>query len=276
MTVDFNQSAALSTFIGGSGNIDVDQNFFASGGTFTSTTGTLFVGASFSAAAGSFIHNNGTVVFDAFSGNIGVSSSETFNNLTFNAINQIKTITNSGKLIVLGTLTLADGSISAGTIEAQAAVIHQSSFDGGSTTIRIVQPTARTITLSAGGSLPNLTLNAPNVTINTSGAGTIKLANFNLQAGNVEQGSVAFNFVSSTSFSRSGSTYICGSGSLTGLFRFTLSGGSFTHSSAVLAARGESRVMHQCECSSLERHHRDKAADDDASWNPISRVQSEQ
>jgi hypothetical protein len=44
----------------------------------------------------------------------------------------------------------------------------------------------------------------------------------------------------------------------------------------VLAARGENRVMHQCECSSLERHHRDKAADDDASWNPISRVQSEQ
>ncbi|MCA1634041.1 MAG: immunoglobulin domain-containing protein [Acidobacteria bacterium] len=173
-------------------------------------------------------------MFDTSPANLGVPGSETFNNLTFSAVNQTKTITNGGTLIVLGTLTLADGSISAGTIEAQADVIHQSSFDGGNTTIRIVQPTTRTITLAAGGKFPNLTLNAPNVTINTTGAGTISLANFNLQAGYVEQGSVAFSFASLTSFTQSGGAYMCGSGSLTGLFRFTLSGGSFSHSSALL------------------------------------------
>ena len=39
-----------------------------------------------------------------------------------------------------------------------------------------------------------------------------------------------------------------------------------------LAARGESGVMQQWKCSSLESHYGDEAADDDASWNPISRV----
>jgi hypothetical protein len=233
MTVDFNQSEPLSTFIGGSGDLDIDQNFFLSGGTFTSPAGRLLVGASFSRTAGTFLHNNGTVVLDFFSGNIGVSGSETFHNLTFNAINHTKTIT-SGRLIVLGTLILADGAINGGNIEAHADLVHQSGFDAGNTTIHIVQPAARTITLTAGGNLPNVVLNAPNVTINTSGAGTIMLANFSLQAGTVEQGSVSFSFFSLTSFTQSGGTYIGGSGSLTGLFRFTLSGGTFNHSSGLL------------------------------------------
>lgn len=41
-----------------------------------------------------------------------------------------------------------------------------------------------------------------------------------------------------------------------------------------LAARGESRVTHQCECSSLERHHRDNAADGDASYDSLAAISS--
>ena len=235
MTVDFNQSEPLSTFIGGSGDVDVDQNFFLSGGTFTAPAGRLFVGGNFAHTVGSFLHNDGTLVLDAFSANISVPAIETFNNLTFNAVNQTKTIVNNGRLIVTGTLVLADGGIVAGTIEAQADVIHQAAFDGGTTTIRIVEPAPRTITLAAGGSLPNVVVNAPNVTVKTAGSGTIKVANFTLQAGTVEQGSVALSFFSLTSFTQSGGTYVCGSGSMTGLFRFTLAGGSFIHGSALLA-----------------------------------------
>lgn len=234
ITVDFNQSEPSSTFVGGSGHLDVDQNFFLSGGTFTAPTGTLFVGASFSHTAGSFFHNDGTVVFDDFFGNIGVPSTETFNNLTFNAFNQNKTIVNNGRLIVLGTLSLMDGGIIAGTVDAQGGMVHQASFDGGSTTLRIVELATRIITLSAGGNLPNVVVNAPNVTIKTSGAGTINVANFTLQAGTVEQGGVAFSFFSATSFAQSGGTYAGGSGSMTGLFRFTLSGGTFLHASGSL------------------------------------------
>lgn len=234
LTVDFNQSGPLSTYIGGSGDLDVDQNFHLSGGTFAAPTGRLFVGANFSHSVGSFLHNTGTVVFDAFSANIGVPGTGTFHHVTFNALNQNKAITSGGRLVVLGTLTLADGSITAGSIDAQAGVVHQSTFDGGSTTLRILGAAPRAITLTAGGGVPNLVLDAPNVTITTAGAGTINLANVTVLAGTVEQGSVHFGFASQTSFSQSGGSYVCGSGSMTGLFRFSLSGGSFRHGSGSL------------------------------------------
>jgi len=228
LTVDFNQSEPLSTFIGGSGDLDVDQNFLLTGGTFTSPSGRLLVGANFShTAGGTFLHNNGTVVFDTFFGNIGVPGSETFNNLTFGAVNQNKSIANGGTLIALGTLTLADGSITAGTVEARGGLTHQTSFDGGNTTIRLVQDTTRTITLAAPSNFPNLVVNAPNVTINTSGAGIISMRDLTLQAGTVQQGSVALDLVSLSDFTQSGGTYIGGSGAFT-TRDFVIAGGAFT------------------------------------------------
>ena len=139
----FSVSGAFSqtsgTFNGGSSTVGHTGTFSLSGGTYSQSTGTTTYGSTFThTAGGTFTHNSGTSLFSGSSSSIDVGTTETFGHLTISLTGgQTKTVANSTTLIVSGTLTLTDGSVSqttiptAGTISAQGNVVGASTYDGG-------------------------------------------------------------------------------------------------------------------------------------------------
>ncbi len=113
----------------------------------------------------------------------------------------------------------------------------------GSGLLRIVGPTTRTITLASGLSetMPKIELDAPNVLLNTSGAGTVKLHSFNLKQGVIDTGTANVSLGLAGSFrdsSQSGGTFNCGGGAvLFDVANFTLNGGSFNCTNSNLEIR---------------------------------------
>jgi hypothetical protein len=247
-TAGFFQSSG--TFTGGGGDIDINGNFALSAGTFTASSGTTFFGAQFASdqPGGTFNHNGGTVVFDGISVDSRAGVTVTLNNLIVNKPNN-NFFTLGGLIIVNGTLTLTNGVFLAGTIETRGPVVIDPTFGGGGGSLNITGTSTRTITLAAGVNLLNVTLNAPNVTIQTSGSGTLNWQALTLQAGTINQGAV--NFVMGNVYDQGGGTFNCSSNPITfnnhlfetnGTFvggsgnidingNFALSGGIFTASS---------------------------------------------
>ena len=139
---------------------------------------------------------------------------------------------------------------------------HAATFDGGNGLLLISGSATRTITLVAGGQLPAVTLNAPNVTLATSGAGTVTWDSaFTLQAGTVNQGSVAFTWNGAfnqsggslnggsamidlnNSFDLSAGTFGSTSGTLLVSTGFTLSGGTFTPGTGTVTFDGAAATI---------------------------------
>ncbi|MGH3085950.1 MAG: hypothetical protein ACRDSJ_01365, partial [Rubrobacteraceae bacterium] len=220
-TGTYTQSAG--TFTGSGGDMDINGNFNLSGGTFTASSNTTSFGGQFVLGAdGTFNHNSGTVVWDGVSVDNFINAPLIFNNFTVNKNNnEFFTLFNGG-IVVTGTLTLTDGRYLAGQqIEARGAVNVGPDFDGGGGPLLITagdgQP--RAINLGAGLKLLPITLNAPNVTINTTDTGTLSWNGLNLQAGTVNQGSgVAFVFLSpggGASYTQSGGAFTGGSSPMT-------------------------------------------------------------
>ena len=264
----FVQSAG--TFTGGVNNIDCNSTFTLNGGTFNAPSGTLaFAGDVTIKPAATFIPNGGTV---AFTGSSSVSinpanpasASSTLNNITVNKTGGAVVLLNSTTLVATGTLTLTDGRINVnngGTIEAQGAVSIASTFDGGNATLLISGAATRTVTLPVGAGIPALTVNAPNVTLNASGApGTITFSEpLDIQsAASFTNGAVnfifsnAFAFGAATNFTpgsgdltfnntftQTGGTFTAGSGALNFNSTFTLNGGTFNAPSGTLAFAGD-------------------------------------
>lgn len=187
-TVTFDGNAAFTggTFTGGSGNLDFNGTSttvavsIVSPASFTAPSGTMFINGGYSHVDSStFTHNSGTVTLDGIASTINVNTTETFNNLTFNQnAAQTKTVSSGDTLIVLGTLTLVDGAIGTGTVDARGDVLHGAAFDGGvsSGNLTITSGTSD-INLTAGGQLPRLTLSASR-TINGNVSGTVTFDDF--------------------------------------------------------------------------------------------------
>ena len=264
--ISFCQEAG--TFSGGNSTLDVDGTFKLVGGVFNAPSATTFLGSDLiHTDGGTFNHNGGTAVFDGTSGTMSFNPPDSFNNLT---VARISNTFVEGKMIVIGTLTLDDGflvngiAFGGGIAEAQGAIAINSGFDGGNCLLLITAGTGspRTITFDAGRKLLPTTLNAANVTINSAGSGTLAWRNLTLQAGTVNQGSVAFEFgavglftgnydqsggtfnassqpitfgVNGGQFNQTGGSFNGGSGNFTALNVFQLSGGSFTASSNTAA-----------------------------------------
>lgn len=118
------------SFVGGAGNLNIYSSNTTSvfsitlPASFTAPSGILTVAGGFSHADASvFNHNSGMVMFSGGSATIDVDDTETFNNVTFNATTAItKTITSGDTLIAEGTLTLTDGGVDTGTLEARGGV----------------------------------------------------------------------------------------------------------------------------------------------------------
>ena len=100
-----------------------------------------------------------------FAGNLAISGNQRLNNVEFNGNGTTYTLTGGTVLTVSGSLTLTNGFIAAGTLEAHGNISQGSSFDGGPTgTLRIAGPAAQTFTGSAlvgTGSLPPVVIDAP-------------------------------------------------------------------------------------------------------------------
>src|SRR3989344_5466208 len=169
-----------------------------SNGTFTSTSGNFNFGAGWSHTAGTFNHNSGTITFDANNAaTIDVPTSETFNTVIVNkgTDSTTVTITSGDTMVIAGTLTLTNGVVDTGTIQAQGSVTVASTFDGGSAALTFAGTANQSYTDNGGTALTGtVTVNkssgtlslATNGTFNASGqdftitAGTVDLAGFNL------------------------------------------------------------------------------------------------
>ena len=193
----FTQSGG--TFNGGTGTVDLNSDFTLSGGTFVSTTGNLQVGRVFThTAGGTFNHNNGTVVYDGGSRTMNVSTVEMFNNFTVTATTATTfTIAAGDTIVVWGTLTLTDGLVATGTLEARGNVVVNAGFDGGTALLNFAG-TANQTYAGGGDELDgDVTINKPAGTVTLTAnatlsagtqdlfitSGTLDLAGFNINVG---------------------------------------------------------------------------------------------
>jgi protocatechuate 3,4-dioxygenase beta subunit len=233
---DFNQDGGAFTGSSNNDPISVSGNFILSGGTFTSTKGTLtLTGNQYTHnSGGAFLHNSGTVTFASVGTSpvVTLNGIETFNNLNLADSNADGRIL-FGTVIAQGALALIDGSFTSnGAVEAQAGVSIAPTFDGGNNTLLITagDGSPRTITFAAGTNLQNVNLNAANVTINTSGSGTLTWKDVTIQAGVINQGNVDFVFAGTGGAGnvQSGGTFNASANAITFNNTFTLSGGALT------------------------------------------------
>ena len=180
-TLTFNGAATFSgaTVNGQTPSWTFNSSFTLSGGSFTasSVSTTTFKGDFTHTDGGTFSHNNGTVAFTGGSATIDVTTSETFNILTIDSTGT-KTIADNDTLIVIGTLTLTNGSINqttipaAGTIAARGDITQASTFDGGTGLLLIDGNGPQTFTGNATAAAGTL----PDVTIAKSGGSTLTLS----------------------------------------------------------------------------------------------------
>jgi hypothetical protein len=132
----------------------------------------------------------------------------------------------------LDSLNLAGTIVNNGIIEAQKNVTLFGTTGGGNGTVNVVGSATRTITVPGGVGLPNVVLNAPNVTM-TGGTASTSFATFrslNLQAGTIQPGNVPWRF--SQFYMQSGGSFASGAKDIDFDGDFTITGGtaSFTTS----------------------------------------------
>jgi hypothetical protein len=258
-------------FNGGSGDITIvpdgdpsfsDHNLRLFGGTFQSTSGNLTLPRSFNLQnPGSvFLHNNGTVTFTTTQNSALVNDADhpsiTFNNVNFNLANGMN-FRVGPRMIVLGNLALNDGSLSdnGSVIEVRGTVSTSPNFDGANASLEFAGGSGpRTITLGVGLNHPKIIINDPNVTVNTSGSGTLALAHqLDIRNGVFNQGSVDLTISppgvegqpcirqTGGTFNGSGNTVTLNSSGFGTVF---MTGGVFNGASGDIIATGDSSEDH--------------------------------
>ena len=195
---DYVQSAG--TFLGGTSSITLNGRFNLAGGSFTATSGTTTVTSDFTHTAGGlFLHNSGTMSFSTNTATIDVSGSETFYNVSFTS--GTKTVAAGDTLLVNGLLTLTNGYIETGSVEALGDLVQGSSFDGGTGSIIINGSGNQIFTGNAtttNGALPSININKAGGTLTLTG--TIRTtSNWTYTAGTLDPGASTVVFALSGS-----------------------------------------------------------------------------
>ncbi|MBP6004870.1 MAG: carboxypeptidase regulatory-like domain-containing protein [Pyrinomonadaceae bacterium] len=208
-----------------------------SGGSFIAPTGTLVVSQNIQKSGGTADLDNGTIYFNGFSNGVVSGFSTAFKNLTIGKGDNVG-VSFTGTNIVTGTLTLTDGLLNSGTLEARGPVDVAAAFgqaDGaGDGIIAFRNGTeVRTITIPAGVALPDIIVNDPSAYISSPGTGIVRTDSITLQEGSIDFGqkNVIFGYQSATSgsaFTQSGGTF-GSTGTITWntAGSFTLSNGNF-------------------------------------------------
>lgn len=190
-TIDLDGTISIAaTFDGGTGKILVDGagdqsftipddtgmcgiNLNSSTTTITvGTGGTVTIEGNVTLQSGTLDPNGGTIGVVGVNCTWNVDTSFTLNNLTVNKAGDANklTITSGDTLVVAGTLTLTNGKVDNGTVQAQGAVSIASTFDGGSGILQFTGADDQIYTDSGG-----TVMTGSPVTINKS-AGTVTLA----------------------------------------------------------------------------------------------------
>lgn len=235
------------TFSGGSAAHRFNGSRTFTAGNFTATSGTTIFRVSGTAGSTTltvdaewvFDPNSGTIEIEgpgSGGSSVNVSGTATeliVHNLVINSdANTVGlSMGTSGSRVwnIAGTLHLINGVINGNAdrrIRTENAVLIDAAFDGGSTFLELVGNLERVITIPAGADMPNLIVNAPNTTINTSGTGSSGLRSLDLQGvALMTNGSVDQTFSGTMTIA---SNFTQGSGSLTFNGSFTQTGGLFT------------------------------------------------
>lgn len=165
MGFDLNHASAAYTNTSG-GTMYIEGPVSVTLGTFNASANTTrFQGGLTVGASGTFNHDSGSIYFEG--GTVDVNTSLTLNDLTINGSTEIGA---GDTIVVPGTLTLFDGSIWNGTIEAQADIDMGAfgTFDGGTTVVHWTGTSTQTVDLTSDH-FPGLTLDNPNVTFTNVG-----------------------------------------------------------------------------------------------------------
>ena len=107
-----------------------------------------------------------------FAASLTISGSHSLNDVTFNGAGVTYTVAAGTTLTVPGSLTLTDGNINTGTVEAQGPISQASTFDGNTGTLLIDGAGAQVFTgasTTAAGNLPSVVINKPSGTLTLVG-----------------------------------------------------------------------------------------------------------
>ncbi len=252
-------------FNGGSGDIGLlggtgsASNILMLGGTFKSTNGNMTVAGNFTiqGVSATFVHNNGKVTLTSpQNGSIGGDSDHLtvkFHDLELSPANGTNYLLGT-RPIVEGNLILTDGSIepNGGVIESRGGLTISPTFDGGNASLELANGAApRTFAFDTGMVLPRIVINDPNVTINTSGSGTLSFPHsFVLQQGTFNQGSVNLLFGprpgGGACYTQNGGVFNGSSNTITtngnGFGSISMTGGSFNGGSGDMNLAGSSNA----------------------------------
>jgi cysteine-rich repeat protein len=189
VTVDGNYTQLDGIFQAGSKNAVFNGNVTINGGEFHGGNGTVkftddLVGK-FNLESGSFIspkklevstdwlqtkgdfkHNDSTVVIKGTSHRFDFPKSEEFYNVIITKEDDTALIIQEkDSMIVQNKLELVDGIVKGGTLNAFGDVDQNSSFDGGTTELRLEGEKESTVQIYAGGKVPKIRLNSKNTTV---------------------------------------------------------------------------------------------------------------
>ena len=185
----FQQSGG--SFNGGAGNARF-CDLRRTGGDFTAPSGNLTILNYGDFAGGTFSANNGTLIVE---NNVSINAPGfTLNNVTLLGANG-HGFSGTPKPQINGTFNLAEGQFSSGDVAANGDIIYGASFTGGGGRLFLEGAATRTINLPARNILLGMTLDNPNVTVTTSGAGASTFVNFvEVKRGLLQQGNAVLNF----------------------------------------------------------------------------------
>ncbi len=217
---------------GGAGNVQFDGTLTIENGIFnganqiTLNSGLTISGGTFTAPT--------TLVATGNSATWDVLTTVNLTNLTVNkAGGQSLIVATGDTLVVTGTLTLTNGNIDTGTVEAQGNVTHAAGFDGGTGLLKITGAAVRTINLTGGGELPSVELDALNVTMNGSATGTVTImGSLTLHSGTFT--GAAGNFTINNSLTQDGGNFTAPSATLTVAGDWARTGGIFNANSGTV------------------------------------------
>ncbi|MFC1616549.1 beta strand repeat-containing protein, partial [Patescibacteria group bacterium] len=241
------------TFDASGGSVNIDQAslyaFSLLSGSFYAPNGTMTLGGAWYHTGGSFYPGTGTVIFDGnpawMAGISGPGGTESFNDIQINRTGASSGVSISSTVINVVDLTLTDGCLSGapgyGFVVtgdmSNSSSIGCTSIADNDAYISLESPSTRTIYITTGGYLPNITVDSTTTTINfTTGSGSISYLNsLRLKAGTIQQG--GFELSIYLSYYQEGGLFTHGTGDMTvdvgnvstqGLYFYsgTFSGGS--------------------------------------------------
>ena len=233
---------SLSITSGFSGTIPISNgsNFTLTFTTWTQDAGTIDASAqsawtfgTFTISAGSFTAPTTTTAGQNSNIIWNVATSQTFNNFTISKSNVNSfTITSGDTLVVTGTLTLTEGAVNTGTIDARGAISQASTFDGGTAVIDFGDDSgADTYTIN-GGTAPTIRFDSAadaSDSLTFAAAGTVTSLSITSGFSGTIPISNGSNFtLTFTTWTQDAGTIDASAQSAWNLGTFTRSAGSFT------------------------------------------------